>query len=160
MSFQSDFDNALHYEHLTLAMLKVHGFDAQPGPEFAPGTHPPDIILKQDDSQRSIDVKHDVMSVRTGNIFIEEKSLYADYLCYYADYDGTIMFLKVADLKRWLATKPAKVRYTGCAGDAKKWNGKHGGWIVPISLVKDNAWWLVDDPDWTDRYRDLYCAGY
>jgi group I intron endonuclease len=158
-TFKQDLFDAQRYEQLTLKYLRSYSEQgASEGPSYEQGTHPPDIIIHTSEGDKSLDVKHDKLSSLTGNVFVEEKSLYCDYLCYYLDYDGTIMFVSVSSLKDWLDSKPLGVRWTSVAGDAKHYaNRTHGGWIIPVELFRTRAYWIPSDEDenWKSDYRTL-----
>ena len=151
-NFRNDYNNAVPFEKLTIRALRSYNlWDVQEGPEYVKGTHPPDLYV----NGKSVDVKHDIASAKTGNVFLEEKSFYADYLVFYVDFDGSILVLRTENIKAWLAHKPAGVRYVGCAGDAKKWNGKHGGYIVPVKLLQEQAWKNITNQRWLSAYDRL-----
>ena len=157
MGFAQDYKNALPYEELAKDFFRESTkWQLRPTPAYVKGTHPPDIVIESTSGEiRELDVKHDKMSARTGNIFIEEKSLKGTHLMYFTDYDMSITVYNVARLKEWLATKPAGVRHVQCAGDAKKWNGNHGGYIIPVRMLKKLACLNVTDTYFLNQYTYL-----
>lgn len=169
MSFVKDVKAAEVYEVLTCEQLER----VYPGCEIKrntgrpeKGTHPADIELTIDGQVTKIEVKHDIMSAKTGNLCIEEACLVrgdADYLLYYADYDdGTLFLFDKSTLLRRLETLAIErqVRVVGNAGDARKqgWKNKHKVFLVPIKFIyhmRILAKRPPFDAQWLEEYKNI-----
>jgi len=149
-NFKQDLKSAERFERLTIQALNHYGFTVTKGPDFEPGTHPPDLIM----NGLAVDVKHDIMSKKTGNIFIEEKSTHHDFLVYYVDSNSQIYMIPMKGILDRLSSD-ITIREVATAGDAKNRGGKHKGWIVPISSLEKLAVFKICAKPWLNNYNKL-----
>jgi hypothetical protein len=167
MSFRKDLAAAKVFEQLTADNLQrlypealVETIDGKPT-ELDP--HPADVIFHQGKSLYTIEVKHDQMSAKTGNICIEEATLLkskADYLIYYADCnDGELFLIPTKGLLEKLQTTK-EVRRIGNAGDARKygWKKQHTIYLVSRKSTFFNTLLSNNSPfdnEWLQQYKNL-----
>jgi len=142
MSYQSDYENALPFENLTIKQLQR----IYPGAVFekhnvgrpTKGTCPSDILMRLNGDNVFIEVKHDIASAKYGNICIEEAALLkgdSQYIILYADADNGCMFMfEKAGLLDKL-TKDSRVIYKERIGDSKSWKTPHAGFLVPLKWI-------------------------
>lgn len=164
MSFVSDLEKGKEVEELTIKHLTRLGKHPIPWPWPVKITkHPPDILLP---SRKALEVKHDIMSAKTGNLFFEERALTqvdADYLFVYCPHDKDIHVFKlkylIDELKLWASG--GKARAIGNAGDGKKKGRKtNPGWVVPVKDVKQMKSYSKKSPvdkKWREDYGH-YCT--
>lgn len=147
--FNELFPRAKEIELLCRAAFRDAGFKTRKGPEYVDGYHPVDFYVTIDDKEYGVEVKEDIYSVKSGNLFFETKALQDVHLTHGNDdiiiiyfvtsTRAVYIFKDIVTLKQDI-NNCIKYSTKGCreishAGNYTKGGCKNPGIVIPIPIV-------------------------